>query len=199
MAGQSHNETSAPVSVLLHPLAVGSAPVLWRDWSRRHHRRACMHLLRQQQVAVQTEQRPSVCSTPTHLSRAQRAHSRLDWPERLARNARGSTAKQVTVKPIACSRKRCSLARVGDGLTASQESWEFPQLGQACFSEESFMAFLASSSSRSPISSLFCSSSFCCCSLLLTSPSVLHRFRSSNQDKLFNFSLRTSWDTHLHG
>jgi hypothetical protein len=26
------------VSILLHPLAVGSAPLLWRDWSRRQHR-----------------------------------------------------------------------------------------------------------------------------------------------------------------
>ncbi len=32
------------VSVLLHPLLVGSAPLLWRDWSRRLHRRACMQL-----------------------------------------------------------------------------------------------------------------------------------------------------------
>lgn len=32
------------------------------------------------------------------LSRAQRAHSRLSWAERLARNARDSTAGQVTIK-----------------------------------------------------------------------------------------------------
>src|SRR5579859_3016003 len=36
------------VSLLLHPLAVGSAPLLWRDWSRRLHRRACKQLLRSQ-------------------------------------------------------------------------------------------------------------------------------------------------------
>lgn len=30
------------VSLLLHPLQVGSAPLRWRDWSRRQHRRACM-------------------------------------------------------------------------------------------------------------------------------------------------------------
>jgi len=30
------------VSLLLHPLQVGSAPLLWKDWSRRQHRRACM-------------------------------------------------------------------------------------------------------------------------------------------------------------
>jgi len=85
------------VSVLLHPLTVGSAPVLWRDWSRRQHRRACMHLLRQQQVTVQIEREPAACSMPLLLSRAQRAHSRLDWSERLARNARGPTASRVTI------------------------------------------------------------------------------------------------------
>jgi hypothetical protein len=35
------------VSVLLHPLAVGSQPIFWRDWSRRSHRRACMQLMRE--------------------------------------------------------------------------------------------------------------------------------------------------------
>ncbi len=86
------------VSVLLHPFPVGSAPLLWRDWSRRQHRRACMHLLRQQQVVVQIDQVPSACSPPTLLSRAQRAHSRLDWPQRLARNARIPTASRVTIR-----------------------------------------------------------------------------------------------------
>ena len=89
---------SGQVSVLLHPFPVGSAPLLWRDWSRRQHRRACMHLLRQQQVVVQIDQVPSACSPPTLLSRAQRAHSRLDWPQRLARNARIPTASRVTIR-----------------------------------------------------------------------------------------------------
>jgi hypothetical protein len=69
------------VSVLLHPLTVGEAPLLWRDWSRRRHRRACMHLLRQQQVTVRIEREPTPCSTPAFLSRAQRAHYRRDWPD----------------------------------------------------------------------------------------------------------------------
>ena len=85
------------VSVLLHPLPIGSAPLLWRDWSRRQHRRACMHLLRQQQVTVHVEREPPPCPTPLLLSRAQRAHSRLGWAERLARNARLPTARQVTI------------------------------------------------------------------------------------------------------
>ncbi|HYU76324.1 MAG TPA: transposase, partial [Ktedonobacteraceae bacterium] len=39
--------------------------------------------------------------------------------------------------------------------------------------------------------------SLCFCSLLLIHPSVLHCFLSSDQDKLFNFSLRTSWAFHV--
>jgi hypothetical protein len=86
------------VSVLLHPLTIGSAPVLWRDWSRRRHRRACIHLLRSQQVTVEMKQGPSVCLPSTFLSRAQRAHYRLDRSERLARNARVSIANLVSIK-----------------------------------------------------------------------------------------------------
>ena len=36
--------------------------------------------------------------TPAPLSRAQRAHYRLSWAERLARNARPPTAGRVTIK-----------------------------------------------------------------------------------------------------
>jgi len=88
------------VSVLLHPLLVGSAPVLWRDWSRRHHRRACRHLLDQQHAQVQVEQDLSTypALAPAPLSRAQRAHYRLDFQARLARNARGPTASRVTIR-----------------------------------------------------------------------------------------------------
>jgi hypothetical protein len=81
------------VSVLLHPLVVGSAPLLWRDWSRRAHRRACMQLVRHQRIEVNL---PPSAASPRKgeviLSRAQRAHARLSWAERLARNARVPTA-----------------------------------------------------------------------------------------------------------
>lgn len=88
------------VSILLHPLVIGSAPLQWRDWSRRVHRRACMQLLRHQRVEVQGEQGLSAVPTlpPAPLSRAQRAHYRLTFQERLTRNARVSTTAQVTVK-----------------------------------------------------------------------------------------------------
>lgn len=88
------------VSVLLHPLVVGSAPLLWRDWSRRHHRRACKQLLRSQRVEVQAEQGLTANPEPVPvlLSRAQRAHYRLDFQERFARNARAPTASRVTIR-----------------------------------------------------------------------------------------------------
>jgi len=87
------------VSVLLHPLGVGSEPLLWKDWSRRFYRRACMHLLRSQRVEVQREAgiTPHRASSPLPLSRASRAHSRLSWAERLARNARSRAQGLVTI------------------------------------------------------------------------------------------------------
>jgi len=88
------------VSVLLHPLVVGSAPLLWRDWSRRTHRRACMQLLAHQQVQIHLappSQAQPATSAPL-LSRALRAHYRLSWAERLARNARAPTEGLVRIK-----------------------------------------------------------------------------------------------------
>jgi hypothetical protein len=90
-------------SRLLHPLVVGREPILWKDWSRRVHRRACIHLLRHQRVEVQMgsenglSSAPSIVSPPP-LSRAQRAHTRLSWHERLARNARVSPSEQMTIR-----------------------------------------------------------------------------------------------------
>jgi hypothetical protein len=88
------------VSVLLHPLVVGSAPLLWRDWSRRAHRRACMQLVRHQliEVSLPSSAVASPGKAEVILSRAQRAHYRLSWQERRARNARVSTAGQVTIR-----------------------------------------------------------------------------------------------------
>jgi hypothetical protein len=95
-----HTKKPRRVSLLLHPLQGGSAPLLWRDWSRREHRRACMQLVRHQRVDIQldppNQDKPD--PPPVILSRAQRAHYRLSWQERLARNARTITAGHVTIK-----------------------------------------------------------------------------------------------------
>jgi hypothetical protein len=88
------------VSVLLHPLQVGSAPLLWHDWSRRAHRRACIQLVRHQRIEMSLS--PPVATSPPAtdliLSRAQRAHSRLSFQERLACNARPLIAHQIMIK-----------------------------------------------------------------------------------------------------
>ncbi len=87
------------VSVLLHPLAVGSAPLLWRDWCRREHRRACILLVRNQRIEVNVRP-PVIASPPTAsvpLSRAQRAHTRLSWEARLARNAQAQATGRSTI------------------------------------------------------------------------------------------------------
>jgi hypothetical protein len=88
------------VSVLRHPVAVGSAPVFWRDWSRREHRRACLQLVRHQRVEIGIPPPPVVSPTNAEviLSRAQRAHVRLSWEARLARNAPSTAASPVTIK-----------------------------------------------------------------------------------------------------
>ncbi len=88
------------VSVLLHPLALGDSPLLWRDWSRREHRRASIQLLRSQRIDVQIG--PAALAPeaeqPVILSRAQRAHYGLGWEARLARNACAPTARAPTIK-----------------------------------------------------------------------------------------------------
>jgi len=87
------------VSVLLHPRKGGSAPLLWRDWPRRAQRRACMQVLRGQRVDVTepTVAQPRPPASPVVLSRAQRAHYRLSWNDRLARNARGPTVSRPLI------------------------------------------------------------------------------------------------------
>jgi hypothetical protein len=94
------SETGKPrqVSVLLHSLAVGSAPLLWRDWNRRHQRKACIHLHRQRlDIQMEPALPPTPTVSPPILSRAQRAHYRLLWDERLARNARTDQAERISL------------------------------------------------------------------------------------------------------
>ncbi len=71
-----------------------------RDWSRRVHRRACIQLLRDQCVEIQVgpPTSASLAIESASLSRAERAHSRLSWTERLARNARPETSGRVTIR-----------------------------------------------------------------------------------------------------
>jgi hypothetical protein len=83
----------APLSPSLHP-------VLWGDWQRCFHRREVMKLLRHQRVDIELAEmvRPAQPPPARPISRAERAHYRLSWAERLARNARRSTASEVSIK-----------------------------------------------------------------------------------------------------
>jgi hypothetical protein len=77
----------------------GPHPVLWGDWQRRFHRREVVKLLRHQRVDVQlAEPSPPAQPPPIRLlSRAERAHWRLSWAERLACNARPKTAPDISI------------------------------------------------------------------------------------------------------
>jgi hypothetical protein len=59
-----------------------------------------MQLVRHQRIEVSMSPPAAALSDKAEviLSRAQRAHARLSWQERLARNARVSTSGQVTIK-----------------------------------------------------------------------------------------------------
>jgi hypothetical protein len=79
------------------PVPVGIEPLLWRDWGRRAGRRAWMRGLRRQQVTLHLLPTPPPAQSrgSPMLSRAQRAHRRLSWAERLTRNASRAASPRV--------------------------------------------------------------------------------------------------------
>src|SRR5216683_1586295 len=99
------------VSAVLHPLPQPAAeeqtpaglaapsphPILWGDWSRTQPRRAWIRWQRSHLVTVQAPLSSPPASSPAVFSRAQRAHWRMTWPQRLARNARPAGAPPVKI------------------------------------------------------------------------------------------------------
>src|SRR6266705_1928525 len=99
------------VSAVLHPLpkrepdeqppsylsGPASHPRLWGDWSRCQPRRAWIRGPRNHLVTVDAPPVSPPVLTPSPLSRARRAHWRLTWQQRLARNARPSSAPPVVI------------------------------------------------------------------------------------------------------
>jgi hypothetical protein len=83
------------------PVVPPRAPVLWRDWPRCGIRRTWLKVVRSQTICL--ENSPPLlpsrgsCVTEKILTRAERAHWRLSWAERLARNARPSDAPHLVV------------------------------------------------------------------------------------------------------
>jgi hypothetical protein len=88
-----------PLVELAEPLA--HRPVLWGDWPRSHLRRTWLNVVRTETVVLTmggTPNEEQAQGSRHHiLTRAQRAHWRLSWDERLARNARPSTAPPLTL------------------------------------------------------------------------------------------------------
>jgi hypothetical protein len=77
------------------------APVVWKDWPRCHIRRAWLKVVRSETVCLESSTSlasPLVTSRTSDIfTRAQRAHWRLSWEQRLARNARPSDAPRLIV------------------------------------------------------------------------------------------------------
>jgi hypothetical protein len=77
------------------------APVLWGDWPRCQLRRRWMRLLHTQTVELSMHAPQPEAGLDTSRedvqTRAQRAHWRLSWQQRLARNARPSSAPFFTM------------------------------------------------------------------------------------------------------
>jgi len=83
-------------------LTLPLAPVLWRDWPRCRIRRAWLDRIRRETVDVTEHLAASPLSSlerpsETVLTRAERAHWRLSWQQRLARNARPADASRFVV------------------------------------------------------------------------------------------------------
>jgi hypothetical protein len=99
------------VSAILHPLpgappspppsspSRATEPIIWGDWNRRLHRRAFSTLTRHQRVDIQLTDAagPALPVPAGPLSRAERAHWRLCWAQRLARNAVTPTSPSVSI------------------------------------------------------------------------------------------------------
>jgi hypothetical protein len=91
-----HRPPEATVEFALPPAA---GPILWGDWSRTQNRRQWLDLLRAQTVTVTLipKQPASDAAPSTPYTRRQRAHWRLSWAQRLARNACPANQAQARI------------------------------------------------------------------------------------------------------
>jgi hypothetical protein len=97
--GASRSDSSPPPDPACVPRA--SAPVLWRDWPRCGIRRTWLKVVRSQTICLESASPlspPRAKASPEKIwTRAERAHWRLSWETRLARNARPSDAPRLIV------------------------------------------------------------------------------------------------------
>jgi hypothetical protein len=91
----------SPPSLPPPPVLLPHAPLLWRDWPRCHLRRRWLQLIRRETVTLSwksaSERVPPPENGEALLTREQRAHYRLSWSQRLARNARPADAPGLCV------------------------------------------------------------------------------------------------------
>jgi hypothetical protein len=88
------------------PLENASSPpplaaVVWKDWPRCRIRRGWLKVIRSETVRLESSitpmQSPVMTTSEEVFTRAQRAHGRLSWDQRLVRNARPSNATPLSV------------------------------------------------------------------------------------------------------
>jgi hypothetical protein len=95
----SHSASSPPPDPTSSLLPV--SPVLWRDWPRCGIRRTWLKVVRSQTVCLESSVllSPPRTEAPTEkiFTRAERAHWRLSWDQRLVRNARPTDAPRLIV------------------------------------------------------------------------------------------------------
>jgi hypothetical protein len=88
-----------PELAVLPVLPPASSSILWGDWSRRQTRREWITLLRTQTVKLTILSAASLAASTASdsFTRQQRAHYRLSWAQRLARNATSSALPSVSI------------------------------------------------------------------------------------------------------
>ena len=89
----------APSPVIPPPFPSSRLPLLWGDWPRCRLRRQWIQLVRTQTVSLGplAAHDPDVLTHEVVYTRRQRAHYRLSWQQRLARNARSPLASPLAV------------------------------------------------------------------------------------------------------
>jgi hypothetical protein len=94
----SHADSSPPPEACV---SLPVSPVLWRDWPRCNIRRTWLKVVRSQTTCLERSSAilPPGAQVPAEkiFTRAERAHWRLSWQQRLVRNARPADAPRFVV------------------------------------------------------------------------------------------------------
>jgi hypothetical protein len=98
LASQETPSTMAPLPT--RQAVSPQVPLLWGDWPRCQLRRSWLKIIRSQTITMRrgmpTEEL-ALSPRDSLITRSQRAHWRLRWEERLARNACSATASLLTI------------------------------------------------------------------------------------------------------